>query len=397
MRRAASRRLGLALGGSVLVLVVWFHQSGEARRLASTSPQPPPPRSPPGGGGGDLPDDLVVRAAPPNKPRVVKTRDREADLMARMEKSMLKSAMKEEQERARLPKPQEILQEAVGPASRVKSVQAASTQPGMKLLVIAREGTGFPVLGQFLTRDVGIFEHGEPPMEVPVVGNLFNCILSPEMVSAFPQQVKGVFGESPYFREECLLDSQAVCGDPLSYESMCSRQPHQLLLSRNFPLSFVGKLLEDNDDLRVIFLIRDPRGVASHVEGNPGSKQLKQMDSFCSHLLDDLVEADELATLHPQRFAKAMYETLATRPLIEVTKLLSSICIPLPLHSAAVSQSADKTAWSRDGNSVQKVNGWKASLGGVHLQKIENQCLEVLSRLEFPLLGQGVAGAVKQQ
>ena len=35
---------------------------------------------------------------------------------------------------------------------------------------------------------------------------------------------------------------------------------------------------------------RDPRGVASHVEGNPGSKQLKQMDSFCSHLLDDLVE-----------------------------------------------------------------------------------------------------------
>ena len=109
---------------------------------------------------------------------------------------------------------------------------------------------------------------------------------------------------------------------------------------------------------------------------------------------------------------------------------------------------------------VQKVNSWKATLGGVHLQKIENQvgffffiafwywvtvfalhyravwlclcwrilakrapdenksfdwfcvfliivclfyfdnlspqCLEVLSRLEYPLLGQGVAG-VKQQ
>ena len=100
---------------------------------------------------------------------------------------------------------------------------------------------------------------------------------------------------------------------------------------------------------------------------------------------------------------------------------------------------------NRDGRifvQVQKVNGWKASLGGVHLQKIENQvhniilkqrkrgncgfaiykfkegafvltlivmmdqvqlltrfnfpqCLEVLSRLEYPLLGQGVAG-VKQ-
>ena len=27
---------------------------------------------------------------------------------------------------------------------------------------------------------------------------------------------------------------------------------------------------------------------------------------------------------------------------------------------------------------VQKVNGWKASLGGVHLQKIENQVGEVI-------------------
>jgi len=309
--------------------------------------------------------------------------------MARMEKSMLKAAMKEEQERVRLPKPQEILQEAVGPAGRVEA-QAASTHPAMKLLVIAREGAGFPVLGQFLTKDVGVFEHGEPPMEVPVVGNLFNCILSPEMVATFQQQVKGHFGESPYFREECLLDSQAVCGDPLSYESMCSRRPHQLLLSRNYPLSFVRKLLEDNADLRVIFLIRDPRGMVTH-DGQPRSKHQQQMDSFCSNLLDDLVKADELAALHPRRFSKAMYETLATRPLVEVTKLLNSLGLPISLHSG--SQGADNLAWSKNGNSVQKVNGWKASLGGVHLQKIENQCLEVLSRLEYPLLGQGVAGA----
>ena len=102
---------------------------------------------------------------------------------------MLKAAMKEEQERARLPKPEEILQEAVGPAGRVEPVQPLSTQAAMKLLVIAREGAGFPVLGQFLTKDVGVFEHGEPPMEVAVVGNLFNCILSPEMVATFQQQV----------------------------------------------------------------------------------------------------------------------------------------------------------------------------------------------------------------
>ena len=220
--------------------------------MSTTSQQPaPPPHD--SDTGRELPEDLLVRAAPPREARLAKTRDREADLMARMEKSMLKAAVKEEGERARLPilpdsnnqksrlpKPGEILQEAVGPAGRVES-HLASSQPAMKLLVVAREGSGFPVLGQFLTKDNGIFEHGEPSMEVSVVGNLFNCVLSPEMVITFDQQVqrcfhpsrffiishrtfhcqvKGHFGDSPYFREECLLDSQAVCSDPLSYELM---------------------------------------------------------------------------------------------------------------------------------------------------------------------------------
>ena len=73
-----------------------------------------------------MPADLLVRAAPPREARPVKTRDREADLMARMEKSMLKAAVRDEEERARLPKPKEILQEAVGPALRVEA-QAGNT------------------------------------------------------------------------------------------------------------------------------------------------------------------------------------------------------------------------------------------------------------------------------
>ena len=48
-------------------------------------------------------------------PQVVEPpKDREAALMARMEKSMLRAAGAEEVERARLPKPREILMEEVG-------------------------------------------------------------------------------------------------------------------------------------------------------------------------------------------------------------------------------------------------------------------------------------------
>ena len=63
--------------------------------MSTTSQQPaPPPHD--SDTGRELPEDLLVRAAPPREARLAKTRDREADLMDRMEKSMLKAAVKEE-------------------------------------------------------------------------------------------------------------------------------------------------------------------------------------------------------------------------------------------------------------------------------------------------------------
>lgn len=334
---------------------------------------------------GLLPKDILEKAKGPTKKiealkSSMKHNSREKAMLEKMQKSMMREAKQSEQDIARLPKPHAILAESQGPVPRIVSAPKPG-QKNTKLIVIARENTGFPVLGQFFNKKSGFFEHGEPPHEVHLISNLLNCVLIPEIVETFPEQIKTEFGKSLYFKEECLLDSHSVCNDPLSYEAACSKYPHQIVHSRHFSLKLAKQILKTNEDTKIIFLVRDPRGILR----NSSSKPQKR----CLDLSKDLDEALSLLSEFPKQFSLARYEVLATSPMLEVSKLLENMEIELPLSS---DESSDgKEGWSLHKNSVHKVNSWKQELSIKELQKIENQCLETLSKLEYQLLGQGVA------
>merc|ERR1711970_934784 len=99
-----------------------------------------------------------------------------------------------EQGISRLPKPQAMLAGSQGPVPQIISV-AKSTPKKLKLIIIARDNTGYPVLGQFFNKKNGFFEHGEPPspQEVDMISNLLNCVLIPEIVETFAEQIKTDF------------------------------------------------------------------------------------------------------------------------------------------------------------------------------------------------------------
>jgi len=334
---------------------------------------------------GLLPKDILDNSmGQPKKIEALKSamkhKTKESAMLERMEKSLMREAKQGQLDISKLPKPGVILAESQGPVPHMGS----HLKPGLKtakILVIARENVGFPVLGQFFNKRNGFFEHGEPPHEAHMISNLLNCILTPEMVESFPEQIKTSFGKSLYFTEDCLLDSHTVCNDPLSYELACSKFPHQILHSKHFSLKFVKQLLKENEDLKIIFLVRDPRGIL----GNSSSKPHKS----CLELSRDLDEALSLLSEFPKQFSLTRYEVLAISPMVELSKVLENLEIELPLSSEEDSNSKD--GWSLHKNSVHKVNSWKQKLSIKELQKIENQCLETLSKLEYQLLGQGVA------
>jgi len=319
------------------------------------------------------------------KPGQAKSSESSDKVLEKMKKTMLKEAI--DQSIIKLVKPEEILKKAIGPisyrsrreSSIVEETNNSTTlaDDGVKLVVVARDRTGYPVIQQFLNKKSGFFEHGEPVEDVSLVGNLLNCILEPTLVENFSLQMKGPFGRSPYFQTDCLLDSRSICSDPLSYELTCRRYKHQILRTRSFDLDNMQQLMQLNSDVKVILLVRDPRGSLKDKTG-------PEMKSFCQKLHADLQLASRLESEFAGQFVSVRFESLARDPRIEMTNLLKGLNIK-QVNLNGIEESKD--GWQLDKNSVSKINAWKQKLNMKQINKIEAQCLETLSRLEYPILG----------
>ena len=340
----------------------------------SPSPSPPPPSPLP-------PSPPTPRKEEPkeSKPKidVEQNVNYVENILSKMEKSMEKDKVKLD---PKLPKPLEMLKNLEGPVERRPARQRTAQTKSVKLLVVAREHSGFPVLGQFLTEENDFFVHGEPPglSDLETVPNLLNCVLSPSLVQNFSALLSTEFGQSPYFRRHCLQGSGTVCSDPLSYETFCSSFPHQLIRVRHSALNTTRQIMRENKDIKVIFLVRDPRGTLRDSGLAPAS--------VCSDLARDWEEALSLVSDFPTQFSLARYETLAVAPQAELDNLLKSLRLPTFLRAVNVENNYDEDEWNPKKNSIVRVNSWKTGLTNKELKSIENVCVETLSKMEYQLL-----------
>ena len=299
------------------------------------------------------------------------------NILNKMEKSMEKD---KEQLDSRLPKPVDMVGHQEGPAQRISVRQRPARKKTVKLVIVAREHTGFPVLEQFFTEKNDFFVHGEPPLnsDPATVGNLLNCLLSPAIIKNFSSLITTDFGRSSYFRGNCLLGSGTICSDPLSYETFCSAFPHQVLHSRHLSLNFARQLMEENSDIKVIFLVRDPRGILRDSKIKPSK--------LCSSLSSDWDSALRLMSDFPHQFTLTRYETLAVAPQTQLENLLRSLQLPTLKTLTVDDVNEDEEDWSPKKNSITRVNSWKSGLTSKELKSIENVCVETLSKMEYQLL-----------
>ena len=300
------------------------------------------------------------------------------NILNKMEKTLNKDDIKLQNDLADLPDPAKMLQEQLGPVPRMSS-QTVKKWRKAKVIVIAREHSGYPVLGQFFAQDNDFFVHGEPPVKTEIILNLLNCVLAPEMVHNFSDLILKDFGKTSYFSSSCLQDSDSVCSDPLSYENKCSTFPYQVLRSKHFSLNFAKDLMQAESDVRVVYLVRDPRGVLRHSKLKP--------QKVCSDMARDWELALDLVSQFTEQFHLVRYEELARAPVTEVTALLERWDISLELGETSLGEEEAEDAWSLKRNPVTRVNSWKTRLTSSELRSIENSCSEALSKMEYQLIG----------
>jgi len=325
----------------------------------------------------ELPQMLENEYKPEDKSQLKQNVQYMEKILNKMEKSIKKDDAQSASDFAKLPKPAQMLSQLKGPVE-MKSSKMISRFKTLKMLIISRENAGFPVIAQFLTQKNSFFVHGEPPPKLDVVTNLFNCILMPEMVLNFSQLIKNDFGKTPYLSNDCLLDSEAVCTDPLSYEHKCDTAQHQVIRSKHFSLEFAGELLESTEDIRIIYLVRDPRGIFKDSKQKP--------KKLCLELSKDWDRGLDLVSKYPNRVQLVRYETIAVSPVSEFNGLLKQWGIELK-EAGQVDVVEDIEAWSERKNSPAKVNSWKTGLTSSELKMIESDCGETLSKMEYQLLG----------
>ena len=107
--------------------------------------------------------------------------------------------------------------------------------------------------------------------------------------------------------------------------------------------------------------------------------------------IDKVRRSPKLST----RFHFLRYEDIALQPETELSKIISD----LGNRKSDVGenlfcrQSVDdlnrKVDWNFDKNDVERVNVWKQKLSMENINEIEEQCLNVLSKLEYHIIGKG--------
>jgi hypothetical protein len=145
-----------------------------------------------------------------------------------------------------------------------------------------------------------LFQHGEPSLTaaanasstsviIHLLTNLLNCVLQPEILSNWDQELSGDFGAA--IRHCFHSGGQTACKDPLAYEAACAREglPRRgILHAHRVDLTTARALLQVNSDVRIVYVIGATKGKLA------GGRE----EGVCGNLSREL---DLAASLHRNR------------------------------------------------------------------------------------------------
>lgn len=193
----------------------------------------------------------------------------------------------------------------------------------------------------------------------------------------------------------CLLQQKIYtnCLSPLF--DQCQRSSVVAVKVIRLDMSLVEELLRADQDLRVIHLVRDPRGMMESYRRIGVPKQTNEQmrisaDIACKRMLEDCIARRRLGTMYPGRTLLVRYEDLATatdRVLSDIYNWLLNLAVPESVRKGMNSQlyahSQDGSMGTKRKNGTATAYKWKHTIDGKYLAYVNKTCRHVLHLLNY--------------
>ena len=160
-------------------------------------------------------------------------------------------------------------------------------------------------------------------------------------------------------------------------------------------MSMVDGILSNDPDIKVVYLIRDPRGivssrVAAHIVSKVAHNSWeKELNLTCKKIHDDLVSMQRINKKYPKTLITLRYEDFANDPVGIGQKLYKHINAPFPEEfqfwiqkNANLKQDGGRFSTARK-NSSLVAHEWRENVTKSQIELSKSLCHEVLKHFNY--------------
>ncbi|XP_042886800.1 uncharacterized protein LOC122262748 [Penaeus japonicus] len=193
-----------------------------------------------------------------------------------------------------------------------------------------------------------------------------------------------------------LCRGRGLCQDPSVMATACAFHPLNFAKTVRLRLAAVKQLLEDASlDLRVVHLVRDPRGVVNSRLKMPwcSGRTCRDMSNICRAANHDAQTSQEFRNRFPKQYLLQRYEDLVDDPYMQTRKIFEFLDLPLVEALAVYIEEHMNTVAKRNEqgddytyaaqfstfrNSSTVSTRWRLALGTEKVHEIQSLCRPAL-------------------
>lgn len=271
----------------------------------------------------------------------------------------------------------------------------------LRSLIISTWRSGTTFLGEVLNAMPGNFYHYEPLLKYEIIQirgpphadkalntiiNMLKCKYG-DMEDYFEYGKSHLhqFSHNTRLWDHCKYKKD-LCFDADFTEKFCKLFPFQSMKVVRIRLRLIKELLEDNElNVRVVLLIRDPRGVMQsrqHRNFCQPAPDCWRPELLCADMISDYVAAGRLLQEYPDKLMVLRYEELALNPNSTTHQLLKFLRL-------GATQSVDEFLQTHTNVEVAGVSStfrvsrdvpfrWKNVLDFNYVDEIQTACKEAM-------------------